>query len=184
MSHRTTVLSAVTVVAALWLSGCAHKAADTLATSASSSAPTMAEAPPQSAPLPDPAALIDLLARLADPGVPGTEKLVLVQGATPADAGTLDRFTKALADNHMIPLTFAAADVAWSEQEPGNVVASVTATGPDPKAGGFSFPMEFVPFGAGWQLSRHTADMLLVFGDSPVGPMPPAPEPAAPTPTP
>jgi hypothetical protein len=113
-----------------------------------------------------------------------------VQGATPADTGALDRFTKALADNHMIPLTFAAADLAWSDQEPGNVVASVTATGPDPKAGGFSFPMEFTPFGTGWQLSRRTADMLLVFGDSPVGPMPPAapepapPAPAAPTPTP
>ena len=55
-----------------------------------------------------------------------------------------------------------------------------------------TFPMEFTPAGTGWQLSRKTADMLLVFGDSPgppasgTLPLPPPPEPVpppAPTPT-
>ena len=58
---------------------------------------------------------------------------------------TLDNFTKALQDNHMIPLTFTATDLAWSDENPGNVVATVNATGPDPEAGGLSFPMEFAP---------------------------------------
>ena len=53
------------------------------------------------------------------------------------------------------------------------MVATVNATGPDPEAGGFSFPMEFAPALGGWQLSRQTADMLLVFGDSPVSRCPP-----------
>ena len=55
------------------------------------------------------------------------------------------------------------------------MVAAVSAAGPDPKVGGFSFPMEFTPNGGGWQLSRKTADMLLVFGDSPGSPLPPTP---------
>ena len=175
--RSTTVLSAATVVAALWLSGCAPHTSDNAAT-ATTSPPTPTAAPaPQSAPLPDPAALTDLLGRLADPAVPGTDKLPLVEGATAGDAATLDNFTKALQDNHMIPLTFTATNLAWSDENPANVVASVNATGPDPEAGGLSFPMEFAPAVGGWELSRQTADMLLVFGDSPAQAMPPAPAP-------
>ena len=182
-----TILSAATIVAALWLSGCAAHTSDKAATT-TAPAPTTTVAPaPQSAPLPDPAALTDLLGRLADPAVPGTDKLTLVEGSTAGDAATLDNFTKALRDNHMVPLTFTAKDLAWSDQHPGNVVASVNATGPDPQTGGLSFPMEFAPSAGGWELSRQTADMLLVFGDSPGQAMPPAPEPPtlpAPAPTP
>ena len=109
--RSTTVLSAATVVAALWLSGCAAHTSDKAATT-TAPAPTTTVAPaPQSAPLPDPAALTDLLGRLADPAVPGTDKLPLVEGATAGDAATLDNFTKALQDNHMIPLTFTATNV-------------------------------------------------------------------------
>jgi hypothetical protein len=176
-ARSTTVLSAATIVAALWLSGCAPRTPDN-ADTATTPSPTNTAAPaPQSAPLPDPAALTDLLGRLADPAVPGTDKLPLVEGATAGDAATLDNFTKALQDNHMIPLTFTATNLAWSDENPGNVVASVNATGPDPEAGGLSFPMEFAPAVGGWELSRQTADMLLVFGDSPGQAMPPAPAP-------
>lgn len=185
MPKRTTsVLGAATIVAAFWLSGCASHTSNTAETSTTPAQTTTAPAP-QSAPLPEPAALTDLLGRLADPAAPGTDKLSLVEGATAGDAGTLDNFTKALQDNHVVPLTFTAMDLAWSDQNPGHVVANVNATGPDPKTGGLSFPMEFALGPGGWQLSRQTADMLLVFGDSPGGPMPPAPAPpTVPSPTP
>jgi hypothetical protein len=96
----------------------------------------------------------------------------------------LDNFTKALQDNHMIPLIFTANGLSWSGSDAGNVVAAVSAAGPDPKVGGFTFPMEFTPEGPGW-LSRKTADMLLVFGDSPGTPAPlPPPPPGPPPPAP
>lgn len=186
-------LSAATFVAAFWLSGCApHAATSESAAVPSTPMPASGPAAPQGAPLPDPVALTDLLGRVADPGVPGTAKLPLVEGATSADATALDKFTRALQDNHMVPLVFTATNLAWSAETPGDVVAAVRAAGPDPKAGAFSFPMEFTPDGNGWQLSRRTADMLLVFGDSPGAPPPaapppaatPAPAPPAPTPTP
>lgn len=179
----TTVLSAATVVAALWLSGCSRPAPQPAANTAPPTT-TTAPAAPQGAPLPDQVVLIDLLTRLADPAVAGTAKLSLVEGASAGDATSLDNFTKALLDNHMVPLTFTAEHLAWSDRHPGNVVADVTARGPDPKTGGLSFPMEFTPTPNGWQLSRQTADMLLVFGDS-AGPppdQPPPPPPGAPTP--
>ncbi len=171
-------------MAAFWLSGCAPQTS-TISESVTTP-PTSTPPSAPAAPLPDPVALTDLLARLADPAVPGADKLPLVQGASAADVTSLDNFTKALQDNHMIPLIFTAGGVAWSDQTPGNVVASVSAAGPDPKVGGFSFPMEFTPNGPGWQLSRKTADMLLVFGDSPgtppspTLPLPPPPEPVPP----
>lgn len=170
----TTVLSAATIVAAFWLSGCTHQTATTGVSGVASPASTAAAAP-QAAPLPDPGVLTDLLARLADPAVPGAEKLPLVQGATAADTPALDNFARALQDSHLVPLIFTATGLAWSDRDPGNVVATVAAAGPDPKAGGFSFPMEFAPDDGSWQLSRRTADMLLVFGDSAPTPAPPAP---------
>ncbi len=170
MPHRccTTVLGAATLVAAFWLSGCTREVAAPTPT-----ATTAVSASQNTSPLPEPVALTDLLGRLADPAVPGTDKLPLVQDATASDAGALDNFTRALQDNHMVPLTFTAADMAWSDQSPGNVVANITATGPDPNIGGLSFPMEFIPVGGGWQLSRRTVDTLLVFGDSANQPLPP-----------
>lgn len=171
--HRpiTAVLSGVTLVAALGLSGCA---ADNSSTASPSSAlvttTTTVAAPPPSAPLPAPAALTDVLYKLADPAVPGTEKLPLVEGATGDDAAQLDKFGKALQDGGFTPLSFDATDLAGSDTAPGNVRATVTVNTPNTGAdGGFSFPMEFKPYRGGWQLSRQTAELLLSFGDAQVG---------------
>ena len=182
--HTPKVLSAATIVAAFWLSGCGPHGSVISESVTPPPTTTAAPAAPPGAPLPDPVALTDLLGRLADPAVPGADKLPLVEDANPADATSLDNFTKALQDNHMIPLIFTANGLSWSDRTPGNVVAAVSAAGPDPKVGGFTFPMEFTPEGPGWQLSRKTADMLLVFGDSPgtPAPLPPPPPPAPPTP--
>lgn len=127
-----------------------------------------------------------MLNRLADPAVPGTDKLILIEGATPDEAPVLDNFAKALQDNKMLPLTFAATDLAWSDGDPRSVTAAVTATPADTTAGPFSFPMSFKPAQGGWQLSRETADLLLAFGNgTQTGtPASPAPAPAPPTPTP
>lgn len=142
-------------------------------------------APAQPAQLPEPSALIDVLAKLSDPAVPGSSKLTLVEGATPAESAALENFAKALQDNHMLPLTFAATDVAWSDQHPANVRASVTITAAKPDSGPFTFPMEFTPAQVGWQLSRDTADQLLAFGGQPATSAAPSPAPttAPPTPT-
>lgn len=109
-----------------------------------------------------------MLNRLSDPAIPGAEKLVLVEGATDAEITTLDAFGTALRDNRMLPLAYAATDVAWSQSRPGYVEADVTATPADPAAGAFSFPMEFKAVAESapprWQLSRQTAELLLAFG--------------------
>ncbi|BBX61879.1 hypothetical protein MSAS_10530 [Mycobacterium saskatchewanense] len=144
-----------------------------------------------------------MLTRLADPNVPGTDKVSLVEGATPESAGTLDKFVSALRDNGYLPMTFAANNVAWSDKNPSHVMASVTVNTAQPNNPNFTFPMEFAPFQGGWQLSRRTAEMLLALGKSPAPssssappapssappppgpPLPPPPEPApAPTPEP
>ncbi|PQM44385.1 Putative lipoprotein LppK [Mycobacterium talmoniae] len=115
-----------------------------------------------------------MLYRLADPGIPGTDKLNLVAGATAADAATLDKFAKALLDNGYTPPSFDATDLAWSDANPADVVATVTVNKPEPD-GGFSIPMEFKPHQGGWQLSRETYDMLLNLGktSAPTSPGPP-----------
>ena len=191
MPHRTTaVLSAATCVAAFWLSGCSTGPKPAPAPPPpTSSAPPSAVAP---APLPDPAALTDVLMRLSDPAIPGADKVALVEGATADEAASLDGFATALADNHMLPLTFSATDLAWSDRKPGNVRATVTITSAQPDSGTFTFPMEFAPGPTGWQLSRETADQWLAFGTgpgaSPAAPTTPAPaspgtpSPATPTP--
>ena len=51
------------------------------------------------------------MGRLADPNIPGTDKVGLVQYGTPADAAALDRFGKALHDSGYAPLTFEATDL-------------------------------------------------------------------------
>ncbi|WP_245905842.1 hypothetical protein [Mycolicibacterium palauense] len=162
--HRTAFLSAATIlVAAFGLSGCAPEPAPAGPTStrAAPSSPA-APAPPE---LPQPSALIDVLVTLTDPRVPGTDKLVLVEGAGAEEAPGLEAFATALADNGMLPLEFSVTDVAWSQRRPQDVTANVTLTPPDPETGVFSFPMEFTPLpSGGWQLSRRTAEELLALG--------------------
>ena len=153
-------------MAAFWLSGCGSEAP------APPSVPpppaATAAAPSRPAELPQPSALIDVLNRLSDPAIPGTDKLVLVEGATGEEVATLDAFGSALRDNKMLPLEYTATEVAWSQGRPGYVEANVTATPADPAAAPFSFPMEFRPVAdsvpPSWQLSRQTADLLLAFG--------------------
>jgi hypothetical protein len=148
-------------VAAFWLSGCSNEAPP----APSSPPPPAATASPvRPAALPQPSALIDVLTRLSDPAIPGTDKLVLVEGAKDDDAAALDAFSTALRDNRMLPLEFAVTEVTWSPAVPGYVAAHVTATPADPASKPFSYPMEFKPVLQGWQLSRQTADLLLPFG--------------------
>ncbi|MGV0744684.1 hypothetical protein [Mycolicibacterium sp. XJ870] len=106
-----------------------------------------------------------VLYRLADVNVPGAEKVGLVEKATAADAAALDKFGRALIDNGFAPLNLEATDLAWSQTEPENVVATINVTtGGDGQGGEFSFPMEFTPDDGNWQLTRHTADLLLEMG--------------------
>jgi hypothetical protein len=119
--------------------------------------------------LPPPATLTDLMGRLADTGVPGTDKVGLVQNGTPADAAALDRFAKALHDSGYAPLTFEAADLTWAADQPGNVIANITMKpgGPQATDKDLQFPMEFSPQQDTWQLTRQTADLLLQMGQQP-----------------
>jgi hypothetical protein len=121
--------------------------------------------------LPTPTALTDVVSRLADPDVPGTDKLALVQNGTPADAAALDRFGKALRDAGYMPLTFDARDITWAQGQTGNVTANVAITTASPQAAGrdLVFPMEFTPQQDSWQLTRRTADLLLQLGQQPTG---------------
>ena len=155
-------IAGVTVMlAASACSPATHSPAAPVTPTSAPSGPTAADA----AALPPPQALADVMYRLADPAVPGAGKLGLVAGATTMDAVSLDRFANALRDGGYIPVTVTAADVAWSDTHPGDVQATITITGPDPGlAGDFRFPLEFRPHAGGWQLTRETADMLLVFG--------------------
>ncbi|BBX25257.1 hypothetical protein [Mycolicibacterium alvei] len=177
---RTAVLSAATIVAALGLCGCGSgdQPAATSHPKTSLPSPTVPEASP-AAPLPAPEALTGVLDRLADVNVPGADKVVLVEHGTADDAVALDKFGRALADNGFTPMTFEATDLAFSQTEPANVVATVKVTGGgDDSEREFSFPMEFTPHADGWQLTRRTADLLLVMGagaeaSTPAAPTPP-----------
>ncbi|ABK71933.1 hypothetical protein [Mycolicibacterium smegmatis] len=166
--NRIAVLSAATVtVAALGLSGCGgdDRQADKPVTVPSTSAVVTTPAPPPAHPLPAPEALTGVLYRLADVNVPGAEKVGLVEQATPDDAEALDKFGRALADNGFTPLNFEATDLAWSENDSRNVIATIHVTAGEGDAPGqFTFPMEFTPKGPDWQLTRNTADMLLEMG--------------------
>jgi hypothetical protein len=171
---RIVVFGAATILAAVGLSGCAHgesKLSSPAAVSAPLPTPTAVASQP-SAPLPPPEALVDILTRLADPVVPGTDKVGLVEGATPASAATLDKFTNALRDGGYLPMTFVAKDLAWSDKNPSNVTATVTVNTAHATNRVFTFPMEFTPFQGGWQLSRKTAEMLLVMNNSTPTPTP------------
>lgn len=158
-------------MAALGLSGCSD---DTSAASSPTplpftKPPTVSPSPTETGvPLPSPTALTDVMGRLTDPAIPGTEKVGLVQYGTPADAAVLDRFAKALHDSGYAPLTFEAGDLRWADQT-GNVIANITINAANPQGTGrdLSFPMEFSPQGDTWQLTRQTADLLLQVGQQP-----------------
>ncbi|WP_142274486.1 hypothetical protein, partial [Mycobacterium scrofulaceum] len=176
--HLLAALSAATVLAAVGISGCSSHQQPRIASSVPPAAPptssTVVISP--TTPLPTPEALTDILARLADPNVPGINKVGLVEGATPESAGTLDKFTNALRDNGYLPMSFVARDIAWSDKTPSNVVATIDVNTAQPANGSFHFPMEFTPFQGGWELSRRTAETLLALGKSPaVTPPSPAP---------
>ena len=176
------------MVAAFGLVGCSHSGpnsspsgelAEPSASTAVASVPT--------APLPAPEALTDVLARLSDPAVPGGDKVNLVEAATPETAGNLDKFGNALRDGGYLPMSFAATNLAWSDKNPSNVMATISVNTARPNTGVFTFPMEFTPSRAGgWQLSRKTAEMLLSLRNSPNGtPTVPSPAPSpAPAPPP
>ena len=108
------------------------------------------------------------MSRLADPNIPGTDKIGLVEYGTPADAAALDRFAKALHDSGYAPVTFAAADLTWAQEQTGNVIANVTINAANPQAGkDLKIPMEFSPQQDSWQLTRKTTDLLLQLGPKP-----------------
>jgi hypothetical protein len=113
-----------------------------------------------------------VLSRLADPAVPGSNRVSLVEGATPESAGNLDKFTNALRDGGYLPMTFVAKDLAWSDKNPSNVMATVTVNTAHAHNRVFTFPMEFTPYQGGWQLSRKTAEMLLALNNSTPAPSP------------
>lgn len=177
--HRTArflVLGAVAIAAALGLGACG--ADDPPPPAASETLPPITKPPtvpsepdPAAAPLPPDTALTDVIYRLADPAVPGAEKLNLVQHATPDDAAALDKFARALADGGFAPLTVEAQDMSWSQGEPGGIVARIVIKPADPQAGEFAFPMEFSPAQDSWQLTRQTADVLL-YADKDPSPTP------------
>ncbi|KKC05475.1 hypothetical protein [Mycobacterium nebraskense] len=189
--HLSAALSAATVLAAVGISGCSSHQQPRIASSMPAAAPATSSTTVISptTPLPTPEALTDILTRLADPKVPGINKVSLVEGATPESADTLDKFTNALHDNGYLPMNFVAHDIAWSDKNPSNVVATIDVNTAQPANSNFHFPMEFTPFQGGWQLSRRTAEMLLALGKSPAVTPPPNPAPApapepGPTPSP
>ena len=143
------------------VAGCNQHASRPIALKTPSLSTTAA---PIVAPLPPPEALVDVLTRLSDPDLPSAEKVVLVQTATDDSIPLLDKYSNALHDSGYLPMRFTADHVAWCEQTPGDVTANVTVTSANKRV--FTFPMEFTPYQAGWQLSRKTADMLLAFSES------------------
>ena len=167
---------AALLVAAVGPVGCAPSAPPVPV--AEPATPSVASvAPVAPGPLPAPEALTGVLSRLADPALPGADKLPLVAGASATDAATLDRFAAALRDGGYTPATFTAAGIRWSPDAPAaqpRVLADITVSAPGATSGAktgsgpgpFSFPMEFEPAGGGWQLTRDTAEMLFAFGEA------------------
>ncbi|PXX08446.1 hypothetical protein C8E89_108110 [Mycolicibacterium moriokaense] len=172
--HRTfaAVLGAVTIVAALGLSGCSDdtSSAPSPTPVPLTKPPTVSPSPAEAgAPLPSPTALADVMGRLADPAIPGPDKVGLVQNGTPADGAALDRFAKALHDSGYAPVTVDATDLMWASDQQGNVIANVTMKpgGPAATDKTLKFPMEFSPQADAWQLTRQTADLLLQIDPQP-----------------
>lgn len=183
------VVAAGAAVLALTACSSSNDKAAPASASATQPASSAAAAAVPNHPLPDPAVLT-VLNRLADPNLPGAEKITAVQGATPEQ---LDKFTKAIGDAGFSPLSFTVKDPKWSTETQGDVEAVVTINSPSPKMGGFAVPMSFSPEGEGWKLSKRTSDLLLKTGTSLAGTATPheappagapAPETPAPAPTP
>ncbi len=106
--------------------------------------------------------------KLADPDVPGADKVGLVEYATADDAAALDRFGRALRDGGFTPLTIEARDLTWAQSHPGNVAATIVITSANrPSGSDFTYPMEFTPLRNTWQLTRQTTDLLLQLGATP-----------------
>lgn len=171
------------MVAAFGLAGCSHNASNGSPAEAAPAVPSSstAGASVPVAPLPAPEALTDVVSRLADPAVPGSDKANLIESATPDTAANLDKFGNALRDGGYLPMTFTATNLAWSDKTPSNVMATISVSTARPNTGAFTFPMEFTPSPGGWQLSRKTAEMLLSLRNSPGGtPTVPSPSPSAP----
>ncbi|KLO26431.1 hypothetical protein [Mycobacterium haemophilum] len=171
-THRTLFIavSATAAGAVLGFAGCSHSDSGTSSSAVPTTAPGISSplAPPAAA-LPAPEALTDVLNRLADPNVSGIDKVPLIEGATPDSAATLDKFSNALRDNGYLPMTFAANNIARSDKNPSDVLATISVNTAQANNGVFSFPMEFTPCPPpqeGWQLSKRTAEMLLEFGNS------------------
>jgi hypothetical protein len=116
---------------------------------------------PPAVPLPEPAALTDVMNRIADANVPGAEKTALIEAAGPGDAAALDKFGQALLQNGYTPLNFEARDLRWVQATPDTVSAVISLKSANPQAGDFSYPMEFIRTNGSWQLSRRSADELL-----------------------
>jgi hypothetical protein len=160
------VLGATLFVVALGLTGCGADPVPPMPEpSASSAAQPGPSAAPQ-APLPAPEVIVGVLAKLADPSVPGEQKVGLVQYATPEDGESLQRFAQAIVDGGLAPLAFQAADLSWSPTDYGDVVATVTVSSanPAPQSRPFTYPMQFTLREGAWQLTRVTADQLLELG--------------------
>lgn len=183
-------LATALTAAAVFVAGCSHNTARQLDSAQTSGPPptSVTSVAPPNAPLPAPEALTDVLSHLADPAVPGSNKLGLVQGSTPETAAALDRFTNAARDGGYLPMTFTANNVAWSATDPSDVLATVVIKTGNPDRREFTFPMEFTPYLGGWQLSRKTAEMLLALQNSrsstSPSPAPPPPPSSAPPPSP
>ena len=166
----------------LGLSGCSEQSRSGADRALTALSPTAAVVTPD-APLPPPEALSDVMYRLADPAVPGSDKLALVHDSEQADAGVFDRFAAALRDTGSLPVTFTAADLRWADPAAGGptppeprVLATITVgtASPDSRGpgasstedtGDFSFPMAFQLGPAGWQLTRDSAESVLAYGD-------------------
>lgn len=186
-------LGTAATAAVVMLTGCSHNNTARQLDSAQTPGPpptSITAAAPPTAPLPPPEALTDVLARLTDPAVPGSNKLNLVQGSTPEAAAALDRFTNAARDGGYLPMRFTANNVAWSATDASCVMATVVVTTANPDRREFTFPMEFTSSAGGWQLSRKTAEMLLALQNSRSSatsspappPTPPPGSPASPSP--
>lgn len=178
-------LAVAAIVGMAGLAGCSPDPATKVDSAETSVAPSTSTAPtkPPGASLPAPDALTDVLARLTDPAVPGSDKLNLVEGSTPDTAAALDRYTAAVRDGGYLPMTFVADNLKWSDQNPSNVVATVVVATANPQHREFTFPMEFTALPPGWQLSKKTAQVLLALGNAhtstaPTPPPTPAPGPA------
>src|SRR5574337_1752207 len=170
LRYRAVVAGVAIVMAAPAVAGCSPGVTTAPGpTAPSTSSISVSAAAPRAGQLPVAEALADVLYRLADPAVPGTEKLRLIDGVNADDAGALDKFTTALNDNGYRPLTFDVTNIAWSDRHPGDVVADVNVTTRGPDTGRFALPMEFKPHDGGWQLSHQTADMLLTLGNPSTG---------------